>query len=237
MKHLLAPFLLTVGCLAGGSAIAQQPLKIGSFPIPLMVESADKGVFIELTKEVAKRAGLPIEIEVVPTKRTIDNFAQNAIAGYFPALDVVNPGPVSKSIRIYVKNDYAFTKEGANLKTIKDLEGQSVGITLGYPYASELTGNKKINFQVAKDDTTNMKKLAAGRIAAFVVEERSGLKALEQSGEKGISYDPKVKLSEQNVYYAFQPTPEGKIYADKFSKALTNMENDGTLAAIMGKAK
>lgn len=51
------------------------------------------------------------------------------------------------------------------------------------------------------------------------------------------TYDPKVKLSEQNVYYAFQPTPEGKTYADKFSKALTNMENDGTLAAIMGKAK
>lgn len=238
MKKITIALLIAICSLNSRLVIAEpSPIKLGSFPIPLMVESADKGVFIELTTEVAKRAGIPVQIEIAPAKRAIENFAAGALVGYFPALDVMNPVTVAKSGNIYVKTDYVFSRTGANLKTIKDLEGKNVGITRGYPYAMELIGNKKINFQVANDDVSNMKKLAAGRIDAFVVEEKSGVKALEQCGERGIAYDAKVKLSEQNVYYAFQSTPEGKVYAEKFSKALADMERDGSLRAIMAKAK
>ncbi|MCC7152616.1 MAG: hypothetical protein IT501_11455, partial [Rubrivivax sp.] len=53
-----------------------------------------------------------------------------------------------------------------------------VGITLGYPCVKEVAESKDFTVAPAADDVTNMKKLGAGRLDVFVVEERSGLKAL-----------------------------------------------------------
>jgi polar amino acid transport system substrate-binding protein len=167
----------------------------------------------------------------------VGSFSQGKIDGFFPALDVLISGAAAKSSPIYTKVDFAFFKKGAvNLKTIKDLEGKKVGITRGYPYASELMSNKKIIFDIADDDVMNMKKLAAGRIDAFVVEEKSGLEALKKSSENSITYDAGKPLSRQAVYYVFKNNPDGKSAADAFSKALADMKKDGTFNKIMSPA-
>jgi len=116
------------------------------------------------------------------------------------------------------------------------LEGKKVGLTNGYPYVKELTENKNISFEFVEDDVLNMKKLAGGRIQAFVVEEKSGLEALKKAGETNIEYNKDTALSQQDVYYAFQKTPQGQELANKFSQALEEMKKDGTFAKIMAKA-
>lgn len=209
--------------------------KFGSFPIPLMVESKDKGVFIELTKEIARRANVPIEIVIEPTKRVLNDFNENRIDIIYPALDVTLPKQAERTAAVYHKIDYVFYKTDKPLKNIRDLESKKVGITLGYPYTKELTGNKNIKIDPANDDITNFKKLEAGRIDAFVVEEHSGVKALKDSGVKGIAYDKNRPLSKMDVYYAFQKTAEGKDLAVKFSRALDEIKKDGTFARIMGQ--
>lgn len=222
--------------LLWGSAFAET-YRLGTFPIPLMVEDKDTGVFVELTKEIAKRSGVQIEIVVEPPARTVQTFGQNHVDGFFPALDVSMPkADFARSNSIYVKRDFSFYQKGKNLPTIKDLEGKTIGLTRGYPYVKELTDNGKIRFEFANDDVSNMRKLALGRIDAFVVEEKSGLKALDQSGEKNIEYNKDTQLSEQDVYYAFQKTAEGDDLAKKFSKALEDMKKDGTFGKIMAKA-
>lgn len=70
-----------------------------------------------------------------------------------------------------------------------------VGITLGYPCVKEVAESKDFTVAPAADDVTNMKKLGAGRLDVFVVEERSGLKALQESGQTNIEYDKTVPLS------------------------------------------
>lgn len=82
-----------------------------------------------------------------------------------------------------------------------------------------------------------MKKLGMGRIDAFVVEEKSGLKALKDSGQSNIEYDPKTPLSKQDVYYACTDTPEGKALAGKISGALGQLQSNGRFGEIMSKAK
>ena len=236
MKKLVVA-LVVLAFVVSASPLMAAGLKIGSYPIPKMVESKDKGVFVELTKEVAKRAGIPFDLEIAPPPRTVDNFSKGVIDGFFPALDVLISGPVAKSAPIYTKVDFAFFKKGAtNLKTIKDLEGKKVGITRGYPYAAELKSNKKIIFDEADDDVTNMKKLAAGRIDAFVVEEKSGLEALKKSGETSVTYDSGKPLSKQAVYYAFKKNADGQKAAEGFSKSLEEMKKDGTFGKIMSQA-
>lgn len=220
-------------------AQASSKIKVGTFPIPLMVEDAKKGIFIELANEMAKRAGVEIEIAVMPPQRIQEDFKTGKLDVMFPALDVLfskEGQPLKTKEILYIKRDFAFTKKGsAMLKTIADLEGKTVGLTQGYPYVKELTENKKIKFDVAQNDETNAQKLTSGRFDAFVVEERSGLQAFKKAGVADqIQYDANTPLSEQKVYFALKKglnDLEGKL-----SKALADMKTDGTFSKIMSKA-
>ena len=235
----------TVCCVAALALLISVPstaadkIKVGTFPIPLMVDDSKKGIFIELANEIAKRAGLEFEITVLPPQRTHEEFQDGKLDVIFPALDVNFPPdkkPLKSKEIIYIKRDFAFTKKGTPLlKSIADLEGKTVGLTLGYPYVKELTENKKIKFDVGPTDETNAQKLAAGRFAAFVVEEKSGLQAFKKASVADqIQYDPQSPLSKQEVYFALHKGAEA--IEGKISKALAEMKTDGTFGKIMSKA-
>jgi polar amino acid transport system substrate-binding protein len=243
MKKLM---IVAVFCLMalslGANPLRAETVRFGTFPIPLMVVDKDNGVFIELTRTIAERAGLQIEIIVTPPKRTVNDFSEKQIDALFPALDVnFSPEqmPLKSSELIYVKKDYAFTPKGSPLlAAIKDLEGKTIGITQGYPYVKELTENPLIRIESAQSDELSAKMLLAGRTQAFVVEEKSGLKAFENTGlREQVQYDPARPLSQQDVYYAFQKNEKGEELNRVFSKVLSEMKHDGTFEKIMRKAE
>jgi len=223
------------------SVMAGEKVKFGTFPIPLMVEDSDHGVFIELTKTIAQRADFEIEIVISPPKRTMSYFIKQKVDAIFPALDINFSEGTSfekASEIIYIKQDFVFTKKGNPLyRVISDLEGKKIGITSGYPYAKELTDNHLIQLEPMDSDEVNTQKLMKGKIDAFVVEEKSGLKAFEKTGfQSQIQYDPGTPLSKQDVYYAFQATDRGRELSKRISDVLKQMKQDGTFAEIMKKA-
>ena len=224
--------------LLGMSMVHGETIKVGTFPIPLMVESSTKGVFVELTQAIAKEAGLSIEIIVAPPKRTIKDFGNGKLQGLFPALDVTMPVAFERSNSIYVKRDFAFTQSSKpKVTSIAGLAGKKVALTAGYPYAKEVSSASGALFSTATDDPKNIKKLLSGRVDVFVVEEKSGLKAIQGEGAASkIHYDSASPLSKQDVYYAFQKSGKGKEWADKFSAALEKLKQNGQFAAIMSKA-
>lgn len=237
--------VLVLSCLVylsvlGPIALLAEEYVFGTFPIPLMVIDENKGVFVELAKEIAKKAGLKVSIKVEPPLRTVDNFQKGSVQCIFPALDVnFPPGTkIERSESIYIKHDFAFLKKGDPLiNTIKGLEGKKVGITKGYPYVAELTENKKILIDMADSDEINAKKLTGGRIDAFVVEEKTGLQAFKNVEliDK-IDYDKNAPLSKQDVYFAFPPNDTGKTLAKKVTDAMKAMKADGSFDKIMAKA-
>ncbi len=233
MKSISLSFLF----LLSTSVIAAETITIGTFPIPLMVESKDKGVFIELTQALAKEAGFELVIVVLPPQRTLQNFEENGVDSIFPALEVTMPENHLRSDLVYVKRDFSFTVKGKEpLETIADLSGKRVGITSGYPYAKKLIADNSIRFVVTSRDEQNVKMLMAGRIDAFVVEEKSGLKAFSNNGsDHEISYNSAQPLSEQDVFFAFKKNKRGKHFADKISAALIVLKENGTFAGIMAK--
>lgn len=220
--------------------VVAQDFVFGSFPIPLMVIDDNSGVFVELTKEIAKRAGLSASISVTPPMRTVENFQTGKLHAIFPALDVSFPpgAKFERSDSIYLKQDFIFVKKGSKaMKTLADLKGKKVGITKGYPYVRELTENKDLTIEMADSDELNAKKLTAGRIDAFVVEEKTGLQAFKNVGMiDQIEYDPKTPLSKQDVYYAFPADETGKMLSKKVSEAMNAMKADGSFGKIMSKA-
>ncbi len=225
--------LLSVLVLGLVNDVHAKTVRLVTFPIPLMVENSQSGLFIEMTRQIAKETSSVIEIKVLPPGQAILGFSNNKYDAFFPALDVSVPRAIVKSTNFYNKVDYAFYRKDKPLKTIKDLEGKIVGLTFRYPYAKSLTNNKKIHFQFATDDVANMRRLGRGEIDAFVAEERSGLKALQESGEQNIAFDRAQSLSEQNVYFAFPKTKRGQELASQFSQAIEKMQKEGRLEKIL----
>lgn len=208
-------------------------VELATFPIPLMVEDSERGLFVNLTKEIGKRTNKKIHISVYPTGKALLAFSGNKVQGIFPGLDVSIPKKSARSSAFYVKVDHIFFKKGQTLESVKDLEGKKVGLTFRYPYSKELLLNKKIKFEFAADDVLNMRKLAQGQIDAFIVEERSGLKALQLSGEKDILFNKEKPIAQQEVFYAFQNDEEGKELAEIFTKTIEAMKKDGSLQRLL----
>jgi polar amino acid transport system substrate-binding protein len=233
---ILAVLCCCVGMFTSGGAA--KTYKMAAFPIPLMVVDNQQGVFIDLFREVAKRTGENFELEVYPTNRVLKLFQDGHIDGFFPGLDIMTGDQAAKSDIFYNKTDFAFVKQGTPVfEKISQFEGKTIGLTTGYPYSAELLNDPKITLEYAENDVINMRKLSKGRIDAFIVEEKSGLKAREESGVTDVVYDPQKPLYAIRVFFAFQGTDEGWALAKKFSSALEKMKQDGTFEKIMSKAQ
>jgi len=216
--------------------VSADTIRMATFPIPLMVENENTGIFVDLLREIEKKIPHSIELEVYPTKRTLHLFANQKVDGFFPALDVMLMAPAQRSSNIYVKEDFAFVKRDQPIpKSPADLKDKHVGVTAGYPYTREvLNSAQKLTYAV--NDYANILKLDAGRIDVFIVEEKSGMQAVKASHLDTIKYNPKAPLSSQDVYFAFEDSDNGRVYAEAFSKALEQLKQDGTFARLMAKA-
>lgn len=222
-------------------AINEKALIINTFLIPLMVESKTKGIFIDLTRELAKRAGINIDINILPAKRAINDFNLGNADALFPALNAFFPDKKSflpTEEIIYIKRDIAFTLKGQELiETIAQLEGKKIGITRGYAYADEVINNPNIDFFMTNSDEYSAKMLKAGHIDAFIAEEISGLTALKRMKLKNeIQYSSKRPISESDVFYATQATEQGRYLAELLSQQLRLMKEDGSFNRIMSQA-
>lgn len=225
--------------LAAGTAQAAPPtLQVGTFAVPVHVESAEKGLLIDLVREVARTADIDIQIHVVPPRRAVSGLQTGTYAMLFPALDVMFPAgaPIVRSSEaIECKEDFVFTRKGDKLlRTLADLKGKRVGITRGYPYARELSeGNQDFTLEGAVSDESNIGKLVAGHIDAFVVDEKTGLEEFRRLGMTDrMQYDRHLPVSRQEVYYAFGNSPESPELARRFSEALAQLKRDGRFRSI-----
>lgn len=232
MKPMLFALLLPAT-----TALGQAPLPVVTYPIPVHVESANSGLFVDLANTVADEAGIPIRISVQPPPRAIQNFTGGTHAMLFPALDVLFPADatiVRSQEAIDCKEDFVFTRVGTpKLTSLEDLADHRVGITRGYPYAREVSDGKLFVVEPANSDEANLKKLVAGHIDAFILDEKTGIKALEATGlSDKVQYDRSRPVSRQEVFYAFQDTPEGRQLAERFSAALAELKKSGRYQAI-----
>ena len=206
--------------------------KIGTYLIPKYVQSAEQGEFIALTKEIAQKNNIKIQIEVYPPARTVKKFLAGELDGYFPSLDVLNSTQVAKSVPFYFKKDFLFylAKE-----PIAKIEDQDICLTNGYPYAPEINNSVNTRFYFANSDEDCLSMLQKRRVQGFICEAVTGVGALEKLKIKSIKVKQKY-LSTQDVYYAFRYDKEGKTLANKFSSVIKLKREDLSLKKLFKSA-
>lgn len=236
LGFILYPYEAQARTVVASSAYPQK-IELVTWNIPLMVESKDKGLFIELVREIGKRTKKDIQISVQSASQALMSFSSNKVHGYFPAHILSLSKNMIATTPFYTKNDYVFFRKDQRLTGIKDLEGKKVGLTFRYFYDPEILNNKKIRVEYADDDFINMKKLGDGLIDAFVVEERSGIRALQESGFANIDFDKTNKLSSKSIHFAFENSAQGTALRDLFDKTLSDMKKDGSLDRLFAAAK
>ena len=238
---VLAVAVAVVALGLPGTLFAQhwgQRTLFATYPIPVHVEGPTKGLFVQVVQEAVALAKLPaVHVEVYPPLRAVRSLAVGEADALFPALDIYfEPGkPVIRSTEsLDCKEDFVFTRKGTPaLNTIDALRGKRVGITRGYPYSREVTDNTSFVIEEAMSDETNIRKLVAGRIDAFVLDEKTGIKAFEALGLTAeMQYNPSRPVSRQEVYVAFKDSPEGRVMAKHFSDGLRQLKASGRYQTI-----
>lgn len=222
----------------GVSPVRGPRIEFATYPIPVHVENAREGLFVELMREVAATAGFQhFHIEAMPPPRALRGLMSSKHDAVFPALDSLfepHQAMVRTTESIDCKEDFVFTARGTPmLRSLADLRGKVVGITHGYPYSREVMAATGFTLEVAVSDELNLRKLAAGRIDAFVLDEKTGIKAAQALGlGAAVQYDGMAPVSRQDVYVAFAPTERGRELAERTSDALRQLKASGRYQAI-----
>lgn len=216
-----------------------EPVRMGTFTIPLMVESESRGVFIRLAEAVAEEAGLELSIVLFPALRVREEFAEQRLDIMFPAISTSMNSPHLATMTVYRKRVFAFTRTADPLIfKAADMAGKRIGFTDGFSYSGDVLSVAGASYQGTTIDPQNIKKLLANRIDVFIGDERSALQAItEERAQHQVHYDRKHPLSEHPVFFAFQPTLRGVELHQRFNQALATMAADGRLAAILNQAR
>lgn len=241
-QNLIIAIVAVVLILQSAMLIAQETYDVTTTYLPELVESPNSGIFIELLNEIEQRAGIQFTVHVFPVKRCYIEFKKKQMIMVFPDIEwtddlkeLYSPpdGDPIKSVIFYMKQDFIFSRQGTIFRNLHEVQGKIVGLSRGfsYPYLDSV---RNLELEYAGDDLANMKKLAAGRIDAFLVEKHSGLKAMKIAKVTNIVYDPDHPVYVQPAYFSFYPSETGRRLEQKVSTVVIKMRQDGTLSQLLG---
>ncbi len=204
------------------------------------------GYMIELAQQILGEAGHTIDYRNMPWSRAIEEARKGRFDAIVGAARGDAPDFVYPENALGVSSNVFVVPKGASwrYRDIGSLAEISFGSIRDYSYGDELdayiTEHEKDarRVQVASGDdalSTNIKKLAAGRIGA-AVEDRNVIEYfLADTGQQG-NFEIAGNLGEDPLYIAFPPGGErSSEYARQLSEGVARMRASGELAALLKK--
>ncbi len=197
------------------------------------------GFEVDVWKEIGKRVGYKPE------------FVTASFSGLFGMLDAGKIDTIANEITVTDKRKekYLFpdayvysgaqimVKKGNDLiKTLADLKGKKIGVSLGSNYEQIVKDNDKSNEikVVTYDNDGGMRQdVALGRIDAMMDDKVSAL-AVVQENKIPLQLAGKDVQPLENAF-PFVKNDENKKVVEKVNKALADMKSDGTLTKISQK--
>ncbi|WP_420003027.1 substrate-binding periplasmic protein [Arenibacterium sp. LLYu02] len=179
---------LAAAILALSTSVQAETIKVSTGEYaPFTGEALPNGGVVNgLIARVAEAAGVTVEYEYMPWKRALEvaRAGQVQASSYWgvrpdqTGLTMVGPFALDRNVLFYRKD-----KPIPEFQAITDLTEVQIGVTHGYSYTPEFWTNVEngtLKTQTAKDDASNFRKLLAGRIDAFIIDDYVGHYLLEQ---------------------------------------------------------
>jgi len=246
-KFGLFTLALFIGTLVMGTAMAEDLAKVkesgkirmamsGQYPPFNFVDEQNQltGFDVEIGKEIARRIG--VEGEALST--AWDGIIAGLLANKYElicgsmAITDERLKSIDFSDPYYRSGAQLFVKKDSAVKSVQDLKGKKVGVTLGTTY------EKWVRENIADADVRTYKgvpdmilEIANGRIDGFITDKIVGALAIKDKGVPidlagGLLYEEKMGIALR------QNNPELKA---AINKALTEMKEDGSYKKISMK--
>lgn len=227
--------------LAGGDAIAQHDkptirLTTLEWPPYTTRDLADGGESTAVVRAALAAVGYRLEVEFFPWKRAVALAGKpSRFDGYFPEYmsdaiarrcllsDPVGSGPVG----------FAQLRERSVVwTTLDDLAPYRIGVVQDYVNSAEFdlrVAQRKQGVDLARDDTQNLRKLAAGRIALAVVDQRV-FDHLMRHEPQLQAYKDKLAFNSRpldikQLYICFRPGAKGELARSLVNAGLRKLEH------------
>ncbi len=210
-------------------------------PYAIRTEDGFQGIAVEILKEIAKRTGDNIAIELFPAPRLNKYFGSNKIDINFA--DSLYWNKITAPPSYIFTDSYLFVKEfvywlaadNLEITTLEDLYGKRVGITRGYYYSmvEEAFNNLLIYKESSNSDELLFKKLVSGRVNLIFMDELSFNFLIGK-----FKYDRhKFKRGLQLTYapLGIKVRIEKKHLIKRFNTTIHEMRDDDTIKNIISK--
>lgn len=197
-----------------------------------------EGLSPDLVRAAFDTQGVDVRFLTVPFARCLHYAEIGRAVGCFNATIVPgnrnayywHPTPMfTEELAIFARSDQRDDK-----LSLKDLEGQTVSVTIGYTYPTELMNNPKITKFPVNSDQQQLRMLASGRVRFAVVNTTPG--------HLRINADPALKgkirqvgrISVDGFWIAFSRRhPDGRRMAETFETGLLALKASGRYDSMM----
>ncbi len=205
------------------------------------------GILSRVVSEVFRRGKVTVKYGWYPNNRTIQmarNGDVDGSLGWTPNEDRLRDLLFSEEVLPFRMVLFQRLGENYNWKTLDDLAPYRFGITAGNFYSDTFTrlqesGTLKVD--VATDDVSNLRKLAAGRIDLFPMEGEAGQLTtrlhLPPSMAARIVPQPREYWSTPLCVVIWRKHPQGAELIRRFNRELKKMKDTGELELLINQTR
>lgn len=248
MRHLAALSLAIVGLQGASVALADTITLRADVWCPYNCEpaSANPGYMIEIAKAALEPAGHKVDYANLNWARAIVESRNGAFTGIVGAAKNDAPDFVFPDNSMGHASNCFFAKPDSAWKyeSLDSIKGVTIGVIKDYSYEDSFDEYVKANAKDSKKidfvsgDTPldlNLKKVAAGRITAFIEDAAVLDNHLAEKKMTGVVKNVGC-IKESDVFVAFSPkNPKSKEYAKLLSDKVAAMRKDGSLSTMLKK--
>jgi len=207
----------------------------------------DGGIMTSLVTEVFRRAGVQVTYTWYPNNRALQlarNGDVDGSLGWTPSAERQRDLLFSDEVLPFRMVLFQRLGENYSWKTLEDLAPYRFGITVGNFYSDTFTRlqeNGTLKVDVATDDVSNLRKLAAGRIDLFPMEGEAGQLTtrlhLPPSMAARIVPQPREYWSTPLCVVIWRKHPQGAELIRRFNRELKKMKDTGELELLITQTR
>lgn len=242
MKKISTLFLLLCSSLSFADTITL--LADEWCPYNCDPKAANPGYMIEIAKLAFEAKGHTVDYKLINWERALQMVKEGKAVGAVGADKSELEGGIYPAEEMGTAINSFFVQATSNWSYAgpESMKGQKIGVIHGYPYDESIENFFKANAGVAdfvsgdNATETNIKKLQAGRINAYLENE-----AVFNNKAKNMGLDSAFKKvgnesDKTQIYIAFSPTnPQAKGYSTILSDKVKELRANGELAKILAK--
>jgi polar amino acid transport system substrate-binding protein len=194
--------------------------------------SGPEGIAPALVKAAFQTQNVTVRFQVVPFARCLHYALKGAVVGCFDTTRTEanqdqfywHPTPLfQEELAIFARGDAT-----ANDLTAKDLEGQTVGVTIGYTYPTDFMQNPRIVKLSAASDGNLVKMLVARRVNYILLNTMPGYYRIKQDPALRGQIKRVGTIRMDSFWVSFSRAhPDGKRMSEVFEKGLQTIKANG----------